>query len=191
MVKELREKTGAGFLECKKVLVETNGDLDQSIQLLEERGLAKAAKKAGREANDGLIGHYVHSGSRVAALVEVNCETDFVARTSEFQEFAHDMAMQVVAAKPTYVSVEDVPAEVVDEQKATYRAQMKEEGKPEQILDRIVEGKLKKFYEEVCLLEQPFIKDDEKTVSTVLAEMIAALGENIILRRFARFEVGK
>jgi elongation factor Ts len=191
MVKELRQSTGAGVLECKNVLEETQGDIEKATQILRERGLAKAAKKVGREANEGLIGHYVHAGSRVAGLVEVNCETDFVARTPDFQEFAHDMAMQVVATSPQYVSKEDVPQEVVDSEKAIYRQQFLDEGKPERILDRIVEGKMAKFYEDVCLLEQPFIKDDDVKISTLVTEMIAKLGENIVIRRFSRLQVGE
>ena len=191
MVKELRQMTGAGVLECKNVLEETQGDTDKAARVLRERGLAKAAKKVGREANEGLIGHYIHAGSRVAALVEVNCETDFVARTPDFQEFVHDVAMQVVASNPQYVSAEDVPQEVVDSEKAIYRQQFIDEGKPERILNRIVEGKLSKFYEDVCLLEQPFIKDDDKKVSALVTEMIARLGENIVIKRFARLQVGE
>ena len=191
MVKELRQMTGAGILECKNVLEETQGDTEKAAQALRERGLAKAAKKVGREANEGLIGHYIHAGSRVAALVEVNCETDFVARTPDFQEFVHDVAMQVVASNPQYVSAEDVPQEVVDSEKAIYRQQFIDEGKPERILNRIVEGKLSKFYEDVCLLEQPFIKDDDKKVSALVTEMIAKLGENIVIKRFARLQVGE
>ena len=189
MVKELRRMTGAGVLECKKTLVETDGDMEKAARKLRERGIAKAAKKVGRETGEGLIGHYIHAGSRVAALVEVNCETDFVARTDEFQSFAHDIAMQVVASKPQYVKIEDVPAEVIEQEKQVYRKQMS--GKPEHILERIIEGKLRKFYQDVCLLEQPFIKDEDKTVGELLTEMIARLGENIVIKRFVRFEVGE
>lgn len=191
MVKDLRQATGAGILECKNALLETDGDMDGSIQILCERGTVKAAKKADREARDGLIGHYVHPGSRVAALVEVNCETDFVARTDAFQAFVHDMAMQVVAAQPDYVRVEDIPSEVIEEEKRAYRQQMLDAGKPEHILDRIVEGKLRKFYEDKCLLEQGFIKDEDKAVGALLTEMIAKVGENIVIRRFARMQVGE
>jgi elongation factor Ts len=191
MVKELREATGAGVLECKKVLEETGGDAEKAAQVLYERGMAKAAKKTDREARDGLIGHYVHAGSRVAALVEVDCETDFVARTPEFEGFVHDMAMQVVASRPEYVGVEDIPAQVAEQEKARYRKEMEGQGKPEQVLERIVEGKLRRFYEQVCLLEQPFIKDEDKKVATLLTEMIAKLGENIVIRRFARLQVGE
>lgn len=191
MVKELRQNTGAGILDCKNMLVETDGDMEKAAKRLHEKGLAKAAKKAGREANEGLIGHYIHAGSRVAGLIEVNCETDFVARTAEFLTFAHDVAMQVVASAPQYLAIEDIPEEVLEQEKAAYRKQMEGQGKPEHILDRIVEGKLKKFYGQVCLLEQPFIKDDDKTVGQLVTEMVATLGENIVLRRFVRFEVGE
>jgi elongation factor Ts len=191
MVKELRQMTGAGILECKNALVETEADIEKAANMLREKGLAKAAKKVGREANEGLIGHYIHAGSRVAALVEVNCETDFVARTPDFQEFAHDMAMQVVGARPKYLNAEDVPAEVVESERAVYRQQFIDEGKPERILDRIVEGKMSKFYEEVCLLEQPFIKDGDVKIGDLVTQMIAKLGENIVIRRFVRYEVGE
>lgn len=191
MVRELREKTGAGVLDCKNMLIQTGGDMDQAVERLREKGLASAAKKMDREASEGLIGYYIHPGERLAALVEVNCETDFVARTPEFGSFAHDMAMQVAASAAQYVSIEDIPEEVLAEQKAEYRKQMIEEGKPERILDRIVEGKIRKFCEQVCLLEQPFIKDEDRKVGQLLKEMIAALGENIVLRRFSRLEVGE
>ena len=189
MVKDLREQTGAGILDCRNMLVETNGDFDAAVERLREKGLASAAKKVGREANEGLVGTYVHPGSRMAAMIEVNCETDFVARTSDFQEFVHDMAMQVAAARPRWVSIEDVPEDVVAATQAEYRQEMRAEGKPERILDRIVEGKMRKFYEDTCLLEQPFIKDGDKVIADLVKEKIAALGENIILRRFARLEI--
>jgi elongation factor Ts len=191
MVKELRQMTGAGVLECRNALVETEGDAEKAAEVLQQRGLAKAAKKLGREANDGLIGHYVHAGSRVAALVEVNCETDFVARTPEFQAFTHDLAMQVVASTPRYVSREDVPPEVIESEKATYRQQFLDEGKPEHIVDRIVEGKMSKFYEEACLLEQPFIKDGDQKIGDLVTALIAKLGENVVIRRFTRYQVGE
>jgi elongation factor Ts len=191
MVKELRQATGAGILECKNALVETEGNLEKAVEMLREKGLAKAAKKVGREASDGLIGHYIHAGSRVASLVEVNCETDFVARTPDFQQFVHDIAMQVVGAQARYVNVEDVPSELVDSERAIYRQQFLDEGKPERILDRIVEGKLAKFYEEVCLMEQPFIKDGDVKIKDLVTEMIAKLGENIIIRRFVCYRVGE
>ncbi len=190
MVRELREATGAGVLDCKQALETTNGDFDKAVLYLREKGMAAAAKRASREAREGLIGSYIHAGSKVAGLVEVNCETDFVAHTDEFQELAHDLAMQVVAAKPSYLSTDDVPAEVLEEEKNVYRSQMTDSGKPEQIIERIVEGKLKKFYEEACLMEQPFIKDTSITVQELVQQKNALLGENIVVRRFARFEVG-
>jgi elongation factor Ts len=190
MVKELRQETGAGVLDCKQALEVCDGNFDQAVTYLREKGMAAAAKRATREATEGLIGTYVHAGNRVAALVEVNCETDFVANTDQFQELAHDLAMQVVAAKPQYLTVEDVPASLLEEEKQVYRAQMKDSGKPEEILDRIVEGKLGKFYEEICLMEQPFIKDTAITVRELVQQHNALLGENIVVRRFVRFEIG-
>ena len=190
MVKELREKTGAGVLDCKKALEASDGDIEKAIVALRDSGIAAAAKRSSREAREGLIGSYIHAGSKVGGLVEVNCESDFVAQTDEFQMLAHDLAMQVVAAKPSYVTRDDVPPDVLEREKADYRAQMKDSGKPDQILDRIVEGKLVKFYEEVCLMEQPFIKDTSFTISDLVQEKNALLGENIVVRRFVRFEVG-
>ena len=190
MVKELRQETGAGVLDCKQALEACDGDFGQAVTYLREKGMAAAAKRSTREATEGLIGTYVHAGNRVAALVEVNCETDFVANTDQFQELAHDLAMQVVAAKPQYLRVEDVPASLLEEEKRVYRAQMKDLGKPEEILDRIVEGKLGKFYEEICLMEQPFIKDTAITVRALVQQHNALLGENIVVRRFVRFEIG-
>ncbi|RME66225.1 MAG: translation elongation factor Ts [Caldilineae bacterium] len=190
MIKELREATGAGVLDCKKALAEADGNFDKAVEYLREKGLSAAAKKADRAANEGLIGVYVHPGSRVAGMVEVNCETDFVARTDEFQALAKDLAMQVVAARPEYVSREEVPADVIEKEKAIYRAQAAEGGKPDHIVERIVEGKLEKWYSEVCLLEQPFIKDPDVTIQQLLVQSIASLGENIQVRRFARLEVG-
>jgi elongation factor Ts len=190
MVKELRERTGAGILECRNVLAETNGNFDEAADLLRERGLAKAAKKAGRETNQGLIEAYIHAGGRVGALVELNCETDFVARTSEFRELAHDLAMQVVAANPRYMDVSDVPADVLEHQASDYRAEFENQGKPAHILDKIVTNKLESFLDEVCLLRQPFIKDGNMSVSDLVTARIAQIGENIVVRRFARFELG-
>jgi elongation factor Ts len=190
MVKELRQETGAGVLDCKEALEISNGDVEQAVIYLREKGMAAAAKRSTREATEGAIGSYIHAGSRVAALVEVNCETDFVANTDQFQELAHDLAMQVVAAKPAFLSREDVPSSIVEEEKSTYRAQMKDSGKPEEILQRIVEGKLAKYYEEVCLMEQPFIKDTAITVQELVQQLNALLGENIVVRRFVRFEIG-
>ncbi len=190
MVKELRQATGAGVLDCRKALEAANGDFDKAVTLLREKGLAAAAKKASREAKEGLVGIYVHPGSQLAAMVEVNCETDFVARTPEFQQLAKDLAMQVVAAHPRWLTPEDVPAEVIEAEKAIYRKQLADQGKPEHIMDRIIEGKLKKFYEENCLMEQDFIKNPDVKIKDLITEHIARLGENIKVRRFARFEVG-
>ncbi len=184
MVKELRELTGAGVLNCKEALEATGGDMDRAQQILREKGLARAAKKAEREAKQGLVEAYVHMG-KAGALVELNCETDFVARTPEFQELAHDLAMQVVATSPRYVRPEDIPAEVLEQEREKYRAEMAHENKPEQVLEKIMEGKLNKFRDEVCLVNQLFIKDQDKTVQDLINEAIATIGENIVLRRFA------
>jgi elongation factor Ts len=189
-IKELRQQTGAGVLDCKEALEVSEGDFEKAVVYLREKGMAAAAKRAHREAQEGLIGSYIHAGSKVAALVEVNCETDFVAHTDEFQELAHDLAMQVVAAKPQYLRPEDIPAEVLEQEKDVYRAQMADSGKPDEILERIVEGKLRKFYEETCLLEQPFIKDTSITVTELVKQKNALLGENIVVRRFSRLEIG-
>lgn len=191
MVKELREETGAGVLDCRNALQETDGDFDKAVEYLRQKGLAAAAKRASRAANEGTIGSYVHAGSRVAALVEVNCETDFVAMTDDFLALAHDLAMQVVATKPKYLLPEDIPAEVIEAEKEIYRAQMEDSGKPEHVIDKIVEGKLQKCYQEVCLMQQPFIKDEGLTVQDVVTQLAAKLGENIVVRRFVRFELGE
>ncbi len=190
MVKELRDATGAGVLDCKKALEATDGDFDKAVEHLREKGVAEAAKRSTREADEGLIGSYIHAGSKVGALVEVNCETDFVARTGEFRELAHDLAMQVVAAKPQYLVPDDVPKETLEKEKAIYRVQMADSGKPDHIIDRIVEGKLGKFYEDVCLMEQPFIKETSIQVKDLVQQKNVLLGENIVVRRFVRFEVG-
>ena len=190
LIKELREITGAGVLDCKNALESANGDIDRAQQILLEKGLARVARRAEREAKEGLVEAYVHRG-RVGALVELNCETDFVARTPEFQELAHHLAMQVVGASPQYVRPEDIPPEVLEDEKQDYRAQMADLNKPAQVLERIVENKLQKFYEEVCILNQPFIKDEDKTVQDVINETAATVGENIVLRRFARLELGE
>jgi len=191
MVKELREITGAGVLDCKRALDETAGDMERAALLLRERGLAAAAKKAEREALEGRVEAYVHAGSKLASLIEVNCETDFVARTDTFIELCHDLAMQVAASNPRYLSRGDVPKAVIEAERAEYRAQMAGDPKPEHIIERVIEGKLGKFYEEKCLLEQPFIKDENRTVQQLLNEAIAKLGENIVIRRFARFRIGE
>ena len=192
-VKELREKTGAGMMDCKAALEEAGGDLDKAVELLRKKGLAQAAKRAGRVAKDGIIGHYIHMGGKVGVLVEVNCETDFVARTPDFQQLVKDVAMQVAAANPTYVSREDVPGEVLEKEREIYREQMAGQKKPPQVMDKIIEGKLEKFYAESCLLEQPFIKDSSgKTmVKDLVDQATAKLGERVLVKRFARFQVGE
>lgn len=191
MVKELRQATGAGILDCRKALEAAEGDYDKAVDYLREKGLAAAAKRMSREAKDGLVESYIHAGGRIGVLVEVNCETDFVARTDEFKALVHDIAMQIAASAPRYVRREDIAAEVIEREKAIYRAQALEEGKKEQFVDKIVEGRLEKFFKEVCLLEQPFIRDEERTMGDVLAAIIAKTGENIIIRRFVRFERGE
>lgn len=189
MIKQLRQETGAGVLDCKKALDATGGDMEQAKAILKEKGLAAAAKKAERTASDGRVEAYIHAGDKLGALVEVNCETDFVARTVKFQALCHDVAMQIAATNPTYVSPEDIPQEVLDAEKQEYRAQMADENKPEAIMERIIEGKMAKFYQEKCLLEQPWIRDDSKTIQQLLAESIAEMGENIVISRFARFQI--
>ena len=191
MVKELRTATGAGVLDCRKALESANGDFDKAVTALREKGLAAAAKKANRDANEGLVGHYVHMGSKVASLVEVNCESDFVARTEEYKSLVHDLAMHIVAAKPQYLTPDAVPAEVIEQEKAIYRTQLAEENKPANVVDRIIEGKLVKFYEDTCLMEQPFVKDPSVKIKDLVNQHIAKLGENIRVRRFVRFAVGE
>jgi len=191
MVKELRERTGAGMMDCKKALEATGGDIEKAIDELRTKGLAKAAKKAGRIASEGVVMSYIHGGGRIGVLVEVNCETDFVAKTDEFKELAHNIAMQIAASNPTYINREEVPQAVLDHEKEVLRAQALEEGKPEKVVDKMVEGRLEKFFKENCLLEQPYIKDPDKTVQQVVLETISRIGENINIRRFARFEVGE
>lgn len=191
MVKELREKTGAGMMDCKNALVEADGDMERATTILREKGLATAAKKAGRIASEGLVDAYIHLGGRIGVLVEVNCETDFVAKTDEFKQLVKDIAMQVAASKPMCVRREELPEDVIEQEKAVYRAQGLNEGKPEKIVDKIVEGRMEKFYQQVCLLEQPFIKDPDRTVQDIVNERIAKIGENISVRRFARFEMGE
>jgi len=191
MVRALRERTGAGVLDCKRALEETGGDLEEAAGLLRQRGLASAAKKAGRVAQEGLVEAYIHAGGRLGALVEINCETDFVARTEEFQRLAHDLAMQVVASNPRYFRPEDIPPEVIEETKRLFLSELEGQNKPEHLLERVVEGKLERYYDQVCLLRQPFIKDEELTVEEVITESIAKLGENIVVRRFVRYELGE
>ncbi len=190
-VKELRELTGAGMMECKKVLEEVEGNKEKAIELLRERGVVKAAKKAGRIAAEGLVESYIHGDGRIGVLVEVNIETDFAAKNPEFREFVKDIAMQIAATKPEYVRREDVPAEVIEKEKEVMKAQAMNEGKPEAVAEKIVAGKIDKFFADVCLLEQDFIKDPDKTVQQVLTEKISNIGENITIRRFVRFERGE
>jgi len=191
LVKELREKTGAGMLDCKNALVEANGDIEKAIVILREKGLLKAAKKSGRIAAEGLVESYIHGGGRIGVLIEVNSETDFVAKNEEFKEFVKNMAMQVAASSPKYISKEDVPAEEVEKEREILMHQVMNEGKPEHIAAKIVEGRLEKFYEEVCLLEQPYIREPKIKVKDLLNEKIAKIGENIKIRRFVRYEVGE
>jgi len=190
-VKELREATGAGILDCRKALAENNGDFDKAVASLREKGLATAAKKVGREAKEGVVELYSHGGGRVGVMVEVNCETDFVGRTEQFRAFAHDLALQIAAANPRWLDVADVPAEVLESEKTIARNKAIQEGRPEKALDKIVEGRLKKFYQDTCLLKQPFVKDEALTVGDLLKHTIATVGENIIIRRFARWELGE
>jgi len=191
MVKQLRDMTGAGMMDCKKALQEADGDFDKAIKILRERGLAKAAKKIGREAKEGLIHAYIHAGGRIGVMVEVNCETDFVARTDDFKNLVHDIALHIAAMAPRWISREDVPQEIIEEEKEIYRKRALDEGKPERVIEKIVEGRLNNFFKENCLLEQPFIKDEDKTVGDVIKEAIAKLGENIVVRRFVRWELGE
>jgi elongation factor Ts len=191
LVKELREATNAGVLDCKKALTETDGDFDKAVEILRKKGLATAAKKSSRDTNEGIIGSYIHAGSKQACLVELNCETDFVARTDRFQQLARDLAMHVVAARPLYVTREQVPADLIEREKAIYREQMATSGKPAQVIDKIVEGKLDKWLSEICLLEQPFVKNPDVTIQSLLVESVAALGENIRVHRFERLAVGE
>ncbi|MEB3101132.1 translation elongation factor Ts [Ferviditalea candida] len=191
MVKELREKTGAGMLDCKKALEETGGDMEKAIEVLRKKGLAAAANKAGRIATEGLVESYIHGGGRIGVLVEVNCETDFVAKTDSFREFVKDIAMQIAASSPRYVSREDVNPADLEKERAFLKEQALNEGKPANIVEKMVEGRLSKYYEEFCLLEQQFIKDPDKTISQLLNEKISQIGENISIRRFVRFELGE
>ena len=190
-VSELRARTGCGMMDCKKALVECNGDAEKAIDFLREKGLAKAAKKADRNAKDGRIFSYIHNTGKVGVMVEIDCETDFVAKTEDFQHLGHDVAMHIAASNPQYVAPEDVPADVLDREKAIYREQLAAEGKPAQIIDKILEGKVRKFYEQVCLLEQPWIRDDEKKIKDLVIEQIAKMGENMKIRRFSRFSIGE
>ncbi|MGN0194648.1 MAG: translation elongation factor Ts [Pseudoramibacter sp.] len=191
MVKELREKTGSGMMDCKKALTEADGDMEKAIVILREKGMAKTAKKADRIAAEGVVASYIHMGGRIGAMVEINCETDFVAQTDKFQRFAKDVAMHIAASNPKYLSEEDVPAEEVEKEKEILRVQALNEGKPEKIVDKMVTGRLKKFYKEICLLDQPYIKDPDMTIGDLVKEQIMDIGENVKIRRFARFEMGE
>ncbi|MGI6226175.1 MAG: translation elongation factor Ts [Peptococcales bacterium] len=191
MVKELRETTGAGMMDCKKALIETDGNMEKAVEYLREKGLAAAAKRAGRIAAEGVVSSYIHMGGKIGVLVEVNCETDFVAKTEKFQELVKNIAMQIAASKPEVVRKEDISVDTIQKEKEILRAQALNEGKPEKIVDKMVEGRIEKYYKEVCLLEQPFIRDDEKTVGQIITEAISEIGENINVRRFVRYELGE
>ena len=191
MVKELREKTGAGMMDCKKALVEAGGDSDKATFVLREKGIAKAASKAGRTTAEGVIATYVHTGDKLGVMVEINCETDFVARNDKFKTFARDVAMHIAASSPLCLRREDIDSSLVDGERKVYRQQALNEGKPENIVDKIVEGRLEKYYSEVVLMEQPYVKDNDKTIADFVKDMIAALGENINISQFARFRLGE
>jgi elongation factor Ts len=191
LIKQLRERTAAGFSDCKKALEEAGGDIEKAIDILRKKGLAIAAKRAGKEAKEGIVEAYIHANKKIGVLVEINCETDFVARTDEFIEFAHNVAMQIAATNPISITREEVPPEVLEREKRIYEEQLREAGKPENVIPKILEGKLEKFYKENVLLEQPFIKNPELTIQDLLNELISKTGEKIVIRRFARFQVGE
>ena len=190
-VNALRQKTGVGMMDCKKALTEANGDMDKAVEILREKGMATAAKKAGRIAAEGVVDSYIHMGGKVGVLVEVNCETDFVARGDQFKALVHDIALQIAASKPLYVTKEEVPQDVLDKEKEILKIQAMNEGKPEAIAEKMVLGRIKKYYEDFCLLEQPFVKDPSKTVGQLITEAIASIGEKITVRRFTRYEMGE
>jgi elongation factor Ts len=190
-VKSLRERTGAGMMDCKKALIESNGNVDKAIEYLRKKGLKQVEKKVGRAAQEGVIQAYIHPGNRLGVMVEINCETDFVARTKDFQTFTKDIAMQIAAANPSVVERGQVDQKIIDKELDIYSAQAREQGKPENIIERVIGGKLEKYYQEVCLLEQSFVKDPNKTVQDILTEIISKLGENIIIKRFVRFQLGE
>ena len=190
MVKELREKTGAGMMDCKAALEEAGGDLEKAIEVLRKKGLAQAAKRAGRIAKDGIIGHYIHMGGKVGVLVEVNCETDFVARTPEFQTLAKEIAMHIAAASPTYVKREDIPADVLEKEREIYRAQFAGSGKPANVIEKIVDGKLESYYAQACLMDQPSVRDPNVTIQQMVSAATAKTGENVTISRFCRFKLG-
>ncbi len=191
VVKELREKTGAGMMDCKKALVDSKGDMDKAVDFLRKAGIAKAENKEKREAKEGIVYSYIHHGGRLGVLVEVNCETDFVAKTDDFQDLAHNVAMQIAATNPVAVSPADVPSELIEKEKEIFIAQAKESGKPDNIIDKIVAGRVQKFYQEVCLVEQPYIKDPEKHVGDLITEAVNTLGENITIGRYIRYAIGE
>lgn len=191
LVKELRERTGAGMMDCKKALSATDGDLEKAIDFLREKGLAAAAKKAGRVAAEGLVEAYIHGGGRIGVLVEVNCETDFVAKTDAFKELVKDIAMHIAATNPSYLKREEVPTTELEHEQAVLAEQARNEGKPEKIIEKMVAGRIEKYYKEVCLMEQPFVKDPDKTISDLITESIAKIGENISIRRFTRYQLGE
>ncbi len=191
LVKELRDKTGCGMMDCKRALEETGADVDAAVDLLRKKGLADLAKRSERSTNEGIVDAYIHGEGNLAVLVEVNCETDFVARNDDFKQFAHDVAMQVAAASPQFVTRDEVPEELVKAEREIYRAQALQEGKPEKIVDKIIDGKVEKFFKTVCLMEQVFIKDQDKTIETHLGELVSKIGENISIRRFSRFRLGE
>lgn len=191
LVKNLRSMTGAGFVDCKNALVETNGDIDKAVDILRKKGLAKAQKKANREAKEGLIYSYIHAGGRIGVLLEINCETDFVARTSEFQELAKNIAMHIAASNPLHIKREFVSPELVSKEKEIYREQLANVDKPQAVKEKIINGKLEKYYQDVCLLEQPFIKDPSKNIAEIIDNEVARLGENIVLKRFVRYQLGE
>lgn len=191
LVKELRERTGAGMMDCKKALSATEGDLEKAIDFLREKGLAAAAKKAGRVAAEGLVEAYIHGGGRIGVLVEVNCETDFVAKTDAFKELVKDIAMHIAATNPSYLKREEVPTAELEHEQAVLAEQARNEGKPEKIIEKMVSGRIEKYYKEVCLMEQPFVKDPDKTISDLITESIAKIGENISIRRFTRYQLGE
>lgn len=190
-IKELREATGVGILDCRKALEAADGDYQKAVDYLREKGLAKAAKRSDREASEGVLELYSHGNGRVGVMVEVNCETDFVARSEPFRKFAHEVALQIAAAAPRYIKVADVPADVLEHEREIARARARDEGKPEQVIDRIVDGRIEKFYDEACLLRQAYIRDEQTTIEKLLHQQIAAIGENILVRRFVRWEVGE
>jgi elongation factor Ts len=191
MVKKLRDATGAGMMECKAALAEANGDIDEATTILRKRGLAQATKKAGRSTNEGLIGHYIHMGGKIGVLVEINCESDFVARTDDFQNLAREIAMHIAAANPQYVRREDVPADVIERERTIYRSQLEGQNKPAAVIDKIIDGKLGSFYEQVCLLDQPSVRDPKVTIGQLVQQAIAKMGENIAVPRFVRFKLGE